>query len=743
SACSFAYRAEGHARAAGASADASAHATGDTVGGGTALASARAEPGTAQAAAGCTGSAGVDCHHYYAASAADSAHSAGSRARASAAGSGGGGEGRGGVAVVARASAGPGSASASAGCAGAANCRHSYAASAADSASYGGNHARARAAGNGGGGAGSGGVAVTAQASAGPGCAAGAAACAGTANCRYWYSATASDSASYDDGVHRSWANAYASGSSGGSGPGGGGVSANAQASAGKGYASATAGCGGTANCTASYSSHAEATKTVGGQHGEAWSTCSGSGSGGYCGSQAVVEVDADSAFAQAGCAGTGSCASHYATRSAASGSGPGITGDSGGHCSGERASGGYCATGSRAVYDPESGTLKVSSYCGTAGGTCSHWADLDIDAASPDGTLTGTGAVDCSGGVGACGIVGVAKYHPARTGPDGKPVPPTLEIGTGCDKEGSGTCAQWSSSAAKIVSPDGEITATATARCSGTTGWCSTPVAGSFGAETGEILAYTDCAAGGASTCTKSEAHLTGSIAVKGKATPNGPELGTIGGTGRADCVRTSGPCSVYGTFTHLEPEQAYETDEDGEQVLDDHGKPIPVFVPRRVVVATGCFPAGPHCSQEAHLSGDVRQEGAHEKHTGTAKADCAGTSGGCHLAGAVAYDPASGKVAAFTKCTGEGRAACTKSETHTYALAESPDGKLHGDGRSDCVQTTGYCSSVSIAKYVAAHYPKREPCPDVCFQAVPQEIPEHLTTGASCDTDGPAGNC
>ena len=81
-------------------------------------------------------------------------------------------------------------------------------------------------------------------------------------------------------------------------------------------YANAVAGCSGASNCSASYSSGAEASKTVGGQHAEAWSRCSGGGTGGSCGSYAVVQVDANTALAQAGCSGTGSCDSHYETSS-------------------------------------------------------------------------------------------------------------------------------------------------------------------------------------------------------------------------------------------------------------------------------------------------------------------------------------------------------------------------------------------------------------------------------------------
>src|SRR5690606_33213858 len=227
----------------------------------------------------------------------------------------------------------------------------------------------------------------------------------------------------------------------------------------------AAAGCSGAANCSASYSSHAEASKTVGGQHGEARATCSGGGSGGSCGSIAVVKVDANSAYAQAGCSGTGACDAHYATRSGSSASGPGIKGDGGGECAGST-SGGYCATGSKATYNPKTGELQVSSYCATAGGTCRRWANIDIDAASPDGQLAGKGRVRCAGGAGSCGLVGVAKYHPASTDKDGNPILPTLVIRTSCSNEGAGSCSQWSKSYFNYKSEDGKITSWSLAEC-------------------------------------------------------------------------------------------------------------------------------------------------------------------------------------------------------------------------------------------------------------------------------------
>jgi len=72
-----------------------------------------------------------------------------------------------------------------------------------------------------------------------------------------------------------------------------------------------------------------------------------------------------------------------------------------------------------------------------------------------------------------------VAKYHPASTDEKGNPVPPTLVVGTGCDLQGGGTCTEHSRADAKITGEDGKVTGTATAVCAGTTGWCSTVVAG------------------------------------------------------------------------------------------------------------------------------------------------------------------------------------------------------------------------------------------------------------------------
>ncbi|GAA1325786.1 hypothetical protein [Pseudonocardia xinjiangensis] len=744
--CSYSFRAR--RAAAGAAGGASARALASGSGAGTfgngyvaTSAAVSVRPGSAQASASCTGSPGVRCSHSYSARASASAEYGGNRASAYASGSGGGGRGGGGVAVSAQASAGPGYASAGASCAGAANCRYSYSAAASAAAAYGGNRAYAFASGSGGGGRGGGGVAVSAQASAGPGYAQASASCSGAANCRYSYSATAAASASYDDGTHRSWARASASGSGGGSGPGGGGLSVWAQAQAGKGFANAAAGCSGAANCSASFSSHAEASKTVGGQHGEAWANCSGGGAGGSCGSYATVEVDSEHATAQAGCSGTGACSTHYATRSAASAAGEGISGDARASCSGSRAGGGYCATGARATYNPQTGRMELSSYCGTEGGSCSRYANLNIDAASPNGELTGKGQVRCSGGVGSCGIAGVAKYQPATTDEKGNRVPPMLVIGTGCESEGGGSCTQSARAEAKITSPDGTITGIARSACAGTTGWCSTVVGGGFDAATGRIDAYSDCADGGAGTCTTSQAHLEGRVSGPGQAVPNGPTDGTVSGDGRSDCAKRSGVCSVSGVFAYV-PAQV-RLDDNGNVVKDENG--TPVVVPARVDVQTGCYPAGPQCSQDAHVRADVAQQSKDEKHTGTARADCAGAGGTCALVGSAAYNAETGRVEAFTDCAGLDGGTCTRSETHTEAWAQAPDGKLTGTGRSDCVQPggSGTCSSVSVAKYQAEYtkYPPKCTSPHGCFQAPPTTVPEQVAAGAGCEASGADG--
>ncbi|MHA6618479.1 preprotein translocase subunit SecA [Pseudonocardia sp. DLS-67] len=689
---------------------------------------------------------------------------------------------------------------ASATCQGSTGSRCSYGFSSRSSAadSGGGASSRASASGSESGTFGGGWVATSASAVADAGTAQASAFCAGTvANCRYSYSGTASSSAAYDDGTHSSSANAYASGSGGGTGQGGGGLLVFAHASAGKGYGNAEAGCSGVSNCSTSYSSRADASKTVGGQHGEAWSKCSGGGTGGSCGSYASVKVDSHSALAQAGCSGTGSCDSYFATTSASSAKGEGIKGDSGGNCSGGGPDGGYCATGSKATYSKKTGELELSSYCGTQGGTCSRWADLDIDASSPDGELHGKGEVDCKGGVGSCGVIGVAKYYKESKDKDGNPIPPTLVVGTGCDTQGGGSCSQWSKAYADISALDGKLTADAAAECSGTTGWCSTVVAGGYtekkkgengeALKGGEIVAYADCQGGGGSACTKSEAHINGELVEKGKATPGGPTEGTMKGEGYTHCDKTSGTCSVGAVFLYHDAAESWKRDKDGNLVLDENGNKIPVYEtewkrdkdgkfvldengkkipvestdengekiraydPAYIEVQTSCYPKGDHCKQDAKFTGTIDQHNEHEKHTGTADTHCSGTWGACSVAGSVAYNPETGKVTAFTDCgTGdEGGTACDKSETHTYAWAESPDGKLHGTGHSDCTEDGGRCSSVSMAKYHAEYIrPIPDSCyePPGCFTATVEDrtTPEYLTAGAGCDTDGNAEkNC
>ncbi|MHA6628428.1 preprotein translocase subunit SecA [Pseudonocardia sichuanensis] len=792
SGCSYSYRAGSADSAASSGSRASARASGSgsgTFGGGyvATAAAAAAGPGTAQAMASCTGSAGVRCSHSYSASASDSASSGGNRASASASGSGGGGIGGGGVAVMAQASAGPGSASASASCAGAANCRHSYSASASAAASYGGNRAsasasgsggggggvavsaqasagpgsasasascagaancrhsysasasaaashggnwaRAFASGSGGGGQGSGGVSVSAQASAGPSSANASASCSGAANCRWGYSGHASSSASYDDGTHRSWAHASASGSGGGSGPGGGGLSVFAQTSAGKGWANAAAGCSGAANCSASYSAGAEASKTVGGQHAEASALCSGGGSGGSCGAFAVVEVDSENALAQAGCSGSGSCEAHYATSSDSTGSGTGQSGESGADCSGS-ANGGYCATGSKVTYDAETGTLQATSYCATEGGSCSKYANVTIDASFRDGQFTGDGESSCSGaGAGACSAIGVVKMHEATTDAEGNRISPTLVIGTGCAIEGGGSCSQHSNAYTNITGADGKIGASSVAECSGTTGYCTTVVGGTFLEETGEIDAFADCSADGGSGCTKVEAHLHGEVSGAGQANPDGPTEGVLHGDGNAHCVRTSGTCAVSGVFDYVPAAMGEDQDGDGQ----------PDAVPAHVIAATSCYPEGDHCTQETSSWATLDRTTEHTVHHGDANADCSGTWGSCSTVASVAYDEEQGEVTAFAQCDDAGGANCTRASTSTYAWAQSPHGEdLRGHGVSECNQTGGYCSSVSFAKY----YGDGE-------VTVPGEngedvaLPAHVRSGAGCGTDGAEDNC
>src|SRR5690606_33180155 len=283
----------------------------------------------------------------------------------------------------------------------------------------------------------------------------------------------------------------------------------------------------------------------------------------------------------QAGCAGTGSCDSYYATSSRSAGSGSGLTGDAGADCSGGGPRGGYCATGSKVTHDPRTGELKATSYCATKGGTCSKYANITIDASFRGGQLTGDGAVRCSGaGPGSCSAVGVVAFHEASLDEEGNPVPPTLVVGTGCAVEG-GTCSQRAQANAAITGADGAIGATAVSKCSGTTGWCSTVVGGEFKPDTGEIIAYADCAGGGATGCTKSEAHLHGAVSGPGQARPDGPTEGTLHGNGNAHCVRTSGTCGVAGRFDHVPAATGEDTDGDGE----------PDVVPAHVIAQTSCF--------------------------------------------------------------------------------------------------------------------------------------------------------
>ncbi|MFC4948996.1 DUF4781 domain-containing protein, partial [Pseudonocardia sp. GCM10023141] len=267
----------------------------------------------AMASAACQGSAGSGCHYAYRAHSSASAPGA----SATATGHGEGAIGGGWAATSAMAAGGNGSAQAGASCAGSegSSCSYSYRAESHASAPG----ARADAVGHGGGTFGGGNVATSASASGGPGYAAASASCTGSAgtSCSHSYSASASASAS--DPATGSWAHAAAHGSGGG-GMGGGGVSVSAQAFAKGNQAYAGASCSGAANCSASYTAHAEADdvgansaptmNAPGGYyraHGEG--TCSGSGNGG-CGviAYAVAKDPRDGGGAGARCY-TGNCA--------------------------------------------------------------------------------------------------------------------------------------------------------------------------------------------------------------------------------------------------------------------------------------------------------------------------------------------------------------------------------------------------------------------------------------------------
>ncbi|HEX4360969.1 MAG TPA: DUF4781 domain-containing protein, partial [Pseudonocardia sp.] len=138
STCSFSYRSESHARAAGAKADAVGSQTGE-FGGGQAITSATAQSSgnSAQASASCQGADGAQCsYHYEATRSASMRDKSGSHAEAYAHGVGGGSKGAGGVAVSASAYAKGNQAYASASCSGQADCSGThYSAFAADSAS--------------------------------------------------------------------------------------------------------------------------------------------------------------------------------------------------------------------------------------------------------------------------------------------------------------------------------------------------------------------------------------------------------------------------------------------------------------------------------------------------------------------------------------------------------------------------------------------------------------------------------
>src|SRR5690606_16434781 len=201
--------------------------------------------------------------------------------------------------------------------------------------------------------------------------------------------------------------------------------------------------------------------------------------------------------------------------------------------------------------------------------------------------------------------------------------------------------------------------------------------------------------------------------------------------GNGNAHCVRTSGTCGVAGRFDHVPAATGEDTDGDGE----------PDVVPAHVIAQTSCFPEGPHCTQEAHSWGMLNRETEHTKHEGSAHADCSGSWGSCSTIASVAYDPETGKVDAFARCsTGDsGGTRCTRSSTHTFAWAESVNGEdLEGEGVSDCNQSGGFCASSSLAKYFADG--ERTVTGENGEQV---RLPAHVQSGAGCGTDGPAENC
>ncbi|MHA6620577.1 hypothetical protein [Pseudonocardia sp. DLS-67] len=137
SACAFGYRAESHAGAADAAADAVGYQDG-AVGGGQVITSALAQSGPewAQSAASCQATEGTTCSYRYEAtkSAAASDAATGSYATAHAHGSDSGTVGGGAVVVTASASAQGNTAQATATCVGAPNCSSSFYAEAHDSA---------------------------------------------------------------------------------------------------------------------------------------------------------------------------------------------------------------------------------------------------------------------------------------------------------------------------------------------------------------------------------------------------------------------------------------------------------------------------------------------------------------------------------------------------------------------------------------------------------------------------------
>ncbi|HEX4246889.1 MAG TPA: hypothetical protein VH008_03415, partial [Pseudonocardia sp.] len=527
-------------------------------------------------------------------------------------------------------------------------------------------------------------------------------------------------------------------------------VATTAAATAGDGQAGASASCVGAPSCRYSYSAQASSAARSGANtaHAAAHGTGGGHIGGGGVSVYARAQAGPGSATAAAGCQGAANCSTSFGSDSASSAGSPDgkISANSGADCHGGGAAGGYCSTGSQAVYDAANGQVEASSYCASSGGSCSKYAHASAegDVPVPGGTLTSHSPADCSGGAGSCSVVAVAKYIPASV-KDGNPVPPTLVAGSGCQATGGGTCTQSSRADLTISGTDGraKVTGTGSAVCGGGQGSCSTVVAGAYDPTTGLINAYTDCEATGSGVCSKSEAHVSGQVSGPGQAVPGGPTQGTVSSSGPGDCVRTSGECALTGVY-HYEPASwaqdkngnpIYQTGPDGKPAKDANGNNIPVPVPAYTEAAVSCEPAGPGCHVQATSSGQLHQHDDTSTHNGTADSACSGSSGSCDTQAGIGYDPNTGRITATADCEGDQGATdpkCSKSETHTDAWAGHD--VLTGSGKSDCVQTGGTCTSVSLAKWYAT----------TTDPTTGKDMPiPHVESGAGCETSGPQSGC